>query len=132
MRKSEIDFHGQTILVTGSTRGIGHKTADLFARLGGNVIYTGTGVRPNFLGRNRYLSLDLANPASLKRFFIELKNFSQIDILVNNAGINIIESISDLGSKHWNRILEVNLTGAARLLKVVSARMMARGKGGRF
>lgn len=59
-----------------------------------------------FLGRNRYLSLDLANPASLKRFFIELKNFSQIDILVNNAGINIIESISDLGSKHWNRILK--------------------------
>jgi short-subunit dehydrogenase len=41
----KIDFRGQTVLITGATRGMGKQFADDFASLGANLILTGTDKR---------------------------------------------------------------------------------------
>ena len=51
----KINFQGKTVIVTGSTRGIGYAIAQRFAQLGANVMLSGTSdkvyeVRDEFRG----------------------------------------------------------------------------------
>lgn len=132
MLKSKISLKKKIAVVTGSTRGIGKAIADLLVTMGAQVIYTGTKPSTDIKRRGKcYLRLDLADNASISEFLEKIKKFPRIDILINNAGINAIEPINDLTEENWNRIVQVNLTGAMRLMKAVSQMMIekqTRGK----
>jgi NADP-dependent 3-hydroxy acid dehydrogenase YdfG len=54
----------------------------------------------------------------------------QIDILVNSAGINIkTRSMSDMTPDQWDRVLQVNATGAYNCIHAVLPQMRARRDG---
>ena len=109
-----INFRNKKVLVTGGTRGIGKSVADTFRKLDAIVVAT---------GRNE---LDLSDPASVDKFCGNIKN---VDICVNNAGINYIDSFCDVKDDNWNEILQVNLTGAYKISKVVAKGMVDRQYG---
>lgn len=123
-----ISFKDKTAIVTGGTRGIGRSIVLLLLNLGAKVIYTGTRKKDKHLLREAdYWRLDLSDALSTSRFMHRLRKLSKLDILVNNAGINIIEPIVGIKEEHWNKVIQVNLTGAMLVMREVS-RIMKRSK----
>ncbi len=124
-------------LISGSARGIGQATAELFHKEGAIVIISdirdnaGEEIAQKLGERAEYIQLDVRDENSWSRATEYLTNkFGRIDILVNNAGITgLLESTgpwdaenSDLES--WEEIHRVNSTGvmlgckyAIRLMK---------------
>jgi len=117
-----IDFHGQVVVVTGGTRGIGKQTADEFAALGADVIVTGTKLERDGSG-HRYFAVDFTESASLDRFLIDLEHTGRIDVLVNNAGINRLNPVDEVLMEDWEAIRAVNLDGPLRVTRTVSGIM---------
>lgn len=77
----------KTVLITGSTSGIGKATALLFAKRGYSVIING---RDEKRGKEVatetggvFLRADVTNPKQVAQMFAQIK---QLDVLVNNAG----------------------------------------------
>jgi len=124
-------------LITGSARGIGQSTAELFHKEGAIVIVSdirdeeGKAIVKKLETNAEYLHLDVGDEENwLTVTEYITKEYGRLDILVNNAGITgFLESTgpwdaenSDL--KSWNEVHRVNSTGvmlgckyAIRLMK---------------
>lgn len=131
-----IDFTGQTVLVTGGTRGIGKATADLFADLGANTIVTGTKSfeidslnQENKDPRKQFLQLDLASDSSFDSFINDVLAFERIDVCINNAGINIIESLGAAKLSDFSLIHKINVEGPFKIMQAVMPKMRERNYG---
>ncbi len=55
--------------------------------------------------------------------------FGRIDILVNNAGVTMRKPLEEFSLVEWQRILDVNLTGAFLVSKAVVRSMIKRRAG---
>lgn len=137
----KVDYEGQTVLVTGATRGIGKQLADDFAKLGANLILTGTdknqiealnqaAKRDGRLSR-RYYPVDFSNSDSTRTFVEAIESFQRIDVCINNAGINRISFIDETLLEDWRDILAVNLEAPFMIIRAVS-KLMKRNHYGRI
>lgn len=110
-------FADKCILVTGSTRGIGHAVARRFLEEGARVILHGRKPEPVRNAVNAFkaeygdrvtgFAADLADRNQCRRLCTEA---GEIDVLVNCAGIYEEVAIEDADDAHWHRILDVNTT----------------------
>ena len=97
----KIDFIGQTVLITGATRGIGKQVAEDFARLGASLILTGTNenqindLNKSFGKDRKYYCVDFTDRHGTEMFLRELEKYKRIDVCINNAGINRINYIDE-------------------------------------
>lgn len=121
----------KTILITGSSRGIGLATAKLAAKQGYNVIVH---------GRTDSAELQKAHIAiegSAKVFFDvadksaaaeALSGIGDIDVLVNNAGIarNFLGDIQDMSDDNALEEYEVNVLGTLHCIQAVLPGMQVR------
>lgn len=112
----------KTAVITGASRGIGKKIAEVFAKNNYNVIinYNNSCSDANEL-KNRIVSdggnaeifkcnvSDYSEAKSLIAFCIE--KYGQIDVLINNAGISEIKLFTDITPDDWNKMITTNLTG---------------------
>ena len=117
-----------TILLTGSSRGIGAATADALTAAGATVIGHGTasGIPADFA--------DPAAPAALWAAALDQAG-GAIDILVNNAGVfeaNPLAGDDDAWLGGWERTMRINLTASAALCRLAVLHWQARGCGGRI
>ena len=84
---------GRTVLVTGGTGGIGLGIAEVFYRLGSNVIFCGRARRKLLSVKEKFpgitaLPCDVGDGRQRKNLAAEvLRRFPDLDIAVNNAGI---------------------------------------------
>jgi len=137
----KVDFQGQTVLVTGATRGMGKQFADDFAKLGANLILTGTDKdQIEILNREakrdrqvtrKYYAVDFANAESTKAFIEAIEAYQKIDVCINNAGINRINFIDETLLEDWKEILAVNLEAPFMITRAVS-RLMKKNHYGRI
>jgi NAD(P)-dependent dehydrogenase (short-subunit alcohol dehydrogenase family) len=124
-------------LITGSARGIGRATAELFHREGATVIVSdindteGKALSEMLGERAEYLHLDAGDEDCWRKAEEYLRNgYGKLDILVNNAGITgFLETAGgwnaeDVDLPSWNEVHRVNATGvmlgckyAIRLMK---------------
>ena len=123
----------KTILITGSSRGIGAATARLAKKYGAKVILHGRSesVELKKLVKElkcRYFVSDVRDEESLKK---EIKKLKNIDILVNNAGINPSKTFEQLTNEDWREIFEVNVFGVVNVSREVLGNMVKR-KGGKI
>lgn len=124
-----------TILVTGSTRGIGAAIAETLAQAGATVI--GHGARPRS-GSDAPIAADLSDPQAPERLWLEALDRSptgRIDVLINNAGLfapNPIGASDIAWLDAWEDTLRINLTAAAQLSRLAVQHWQAAGTGGRI
>jgi 3-oxoacyl-[acyl-carrier protein] reductase len=132
----EVDFSNKVVLVTGGTRGIGKAIAELFLENNAEVIATGTDLKNVDVSDNdsvknkiNYKSLDFSSHSSTSSFLKKLEDGPPIDILINNAGINKIDDISNINSKDWDKVNEINLRGPFILTKEIVKKMKSLKQG---
>lgn len=58
-----------------------------------------------------------------------LDTHGQLDILVNNAGITGDKTVRKMTVEDWDRVLQVNLSGAFYLSRAILQHMLDRGYG---
>jgi short-subunit dehydrogenase len=117
------------IIITGGTRGIGKKLAQLFAKEQNNKILV-TGRHENALKSlsesaefNNIITLTL--DLTLMAMQIQsVKNavfsqFDNIDILINNAGSLISKKFTETSEKESREMMEVNFFGPATLIRTL-------------
>ncbi|MDF8333883.1 SDR family NAD(P)-dependent oxidoreductase [Novosphingobium cyanobacteriorum] len=120
----------QTILVTGSTRGIGGAIATALEARGARVIRHGSRKAPGVIGAD--LSDPLA-PQALWQQALEMAG-GTIDVVVNNAGLfqtNPIEASDIAWLDAFEDTLRINLTSAAQLSRFAVKHWLERGTAGR-
>jgi 3-hydroxybutyrate dehydrogenase len=120
----------KTVLITGSTSGIGLGIAREFAGSGQyNIIFNGLekdgadiaaqvgkefGIKVHFNGAN------MLQPDALRMMCSEgAEKFGAINVLVNNAGIQHVSPIEDFPDEKWQSIIGINLNSAFYLSKAV-------------
>lgn len=114
-------FENKVVWVTGSTSGIGRKTALEFAERGANVIIHGFNDRENGvellqqlkeLGSDAFfVDADVAIKKDVDAAVEQIKNkYGKLDVLVNNVGAAIIAgSFEEITESQWDRVIDVNL-----------------------
>src|ERR1700749_790580 len=135
------DLTGQTILITGGSRGLGKEMAFGAARCGADVVVasrkmencvavaeqieseTGRAAMPYQVHVGRWDELDGLVEASYERF-------GKIDTLINNAGMSpLYDKLSNVTEKLFDAVVNLNLKGPFRLSALVGERMVAAGRG---
>src|SRR5579885_3172126 len=131
---------GKTAVVTGASRGIGKAIAQAFAREGAQVAICGrkqetldavaqeSSALP---GKLVPVPCHVGRAAEIQRLVeTTAREFGRIDILVNNAGTNIAqEPVLQVDEAKFDKMIEINLKSAFRLMQAVAPGMCARGSG---
>ncbi len=127
-------------LITGASRGIGKRTAQLFAEHGATVIFTD--LQENDASRELLAELQKVSPRST---FIASnaadydqtmavaeqvqKEYGRLDALVNNAGITRDTLLLRMSPKDWDLVLEVNLRSVFNYCKAFAPMMLKQRSG---
>jgi NAD(P)-dependent dehydrogenase (short-subunit alcohol dehydrogenase family) len=130
---------GMAAVVTGAGGGIGRAASIAFAEAGADVAVVGrnrakleeTARAVEKTGRRALIvEADVTNEASVGRAREDiLREFGKVDILFNNAGITSPKLLGDLPLDEWQRIVDVNLTGAYLCARAFAPDMIARKHG---
>jgi gluconate 5-dehydrogenase len=137
-----LSLKGRTALVTGGSRGLGLQMAEALGEMGAKVA----------ISARKKDELDDA-VSHLKKINVEtkayvcdigkreqvapladavLKDFGKVDILVNNAGATWGAPAEDHPLEAWDKLVNVNLTGAFLLSQQIAKRSMIPAKWGRI
>ncbi len=106
----------KTVMITGSSTGIGKAAAKLFAQRGWNVIATlRTPEKESELTAGDQLmlaKLDVTDPASIQKAIDEgATRFGKIDVLVNNAGYALSGTFESMKPEQIRRQFDTNVFG---------------------
>lgn len=110
----------KTALITGASRGIGAKTAEILAQNGYRVIINYNKSEKealalcenlNSMGGSAFaVRADLSKSSEIKEMFEKIKEISDgVDLLVNNAGIADVSLFTDVSEEKYDEIFNVNM-----------------------
>ena len=128
----------KTAIITGAGTGIGRGIAVSFAKAGYNLTLAGRRTEPleetaKQCGDAQILIIatDVTDRTSVQTLAQKtLETFGGIDILVNNAGINTkARNLDDISDEDWDRVININLTGAFNAFRAVRSQMKKQNDG---
>lgn len=136
--RTMFSLQGKKALIAGASRGIGLAIARATAAHGAHTVLAARST--DALDREvralaeqgcsaEALPLDVADADSIDR---AAQACADADILVNVAGTNIRKRFEDYTAEEYERIMQTNLHGIARLTRGIGKRMAARGAGGKI
>ena len=143
MRVQELfDLTGKVAVVTGGGTGLGRQMADALTDAGADVVLCARkaerceqaaaelalkGVRALGLG------CDVRNPAEIEEVVRRtVDEFGRVDILVNNSGTSWGAAPEDVPLEGWQKVIDVNLTGAFLFAQGVGRVLIEQGEGGKI
>jgi gluconate 5-dehydrogenase len=134
------DLTGKVAIVTGGATGLGKQMAESLGELGADLVLCARNaerckaVAADFeaLGvRTLGLGCDVRDPAAIERVVgATVEQLGRIDILVNNSGTSWGASPEDVPLDGWQKVIDVNLTGAFMFAQQVGRVLISQGEGG--
>nr|AUG32859.1 short chain dehydrogenase [Paulinella longichromatophora] len=128
-----------TVLITGSSQGIGATAARQFAIAGWDLLLVARNdqtlneraIQLKKLGRRvETASIDLASPYDIAPSLIELLDRGLIpQVIINNAGAAYTGSISEMALDQWQWLLQLNLTSIFQVSKTLIPILRKNGGG---
>ena len=135
-------LRGRVAFVTGGTRGIG-------AAISRSLAAQGAAVSAGYSGNDEAAAKfrdafqrdfpdqgfsvhkgDIGSPDDCRRTVQEvIEQQGRLDILVNNAGITADRGVLKMTDEDWQKVLDVNLSGAFYLSQAALRHMLERGSG---
>jgi dehydrogenase/reductase SDR family protein 4 len=130
-------LENKVAIVTGGSRGIGKAIAAAFAREGATVVICGRkqetldAVAQEMGSHVMPHACHVGKPEDLSRLVDRVTHdFGRIDILVNNAATNVAQGhCLAIDDGQFDKMIEVNLKSAFRLIRMVAPGMCQRGSG---
>lgn len=122
----DLGLTGRSVVVTGTSHGIGAAVAASFLAEGARVLGCSRRGRGDLPSAADHVTLDVTDPEAAKRLVATaLDRFGGIDVLVNNVGggrlVAGFESLDDAG---WLASIEVNLMSAVRMIRAAIAHLV--------
>ena len=134
------DLSAHTSVVTGGNGGIGLGLARGLAKAGANLTIWARNEEKNGLAARRLEELgaevlaircDVANEAEVRAALEQtVERFGAVHSLFVNAGVSGAAKFTDLTPDEFQRVLDVNVTGAFLCMQAVVAHMLERAAGG--
>lgn len=131
---------GRSVLITGSSRGIGAQCARTFAQAGYSVAvhYSASADMAQALcaelaamGADAFaVQADVSDSASVNEMMAEVYDrFGTLDVLVNNAGVSLIKLVTDTSDEEWRRVVDTDLGGVFLCCRAALPAMIREHKG---
>lgn len=130
----------KTVLITGSSRGIGKAIAIKYAKKGYNVVINC--IKNKDLLENVKKEIesyqvscyafvgDIGDYNTAAHLFQEIKKlYGHVDVLINNAGISHVGLLSDMTLDTWNKLINNNLTSVFNCCKLAIPDMVQQQSG---
>ena len=111
----------KTIIVTGTSSGIGHQICIQAAKMNFRVLSVSRNTQPlKDIDGIESFKLDITDKNSVKEFVTNLKKRKiKIDILINNAGYLVSELFSDTTYDSFKKTFDVNVFGLAEITRLL-------------
>ena len=131
----------RSVIITGSSQGIGKTTAEQFARDGANVVVTSrsqekvddvaAGINDSdAAGRAIAVECDVRDRDAVEALVeATAEEFGSVDVLVNNAGASFMANFEAISENGWKTIVDINLHGTYHCSQVAGERMREQGGG---
>ncbi|HEY6822243.1 MAG TPA: SDR family oxidoreductase [Burkholderiales bacterium] len=143
MKTAELlSLKGKTALVTGGSRGLGLQMAEALGEMGARLALAARKKEEldEAVGRLEKAGVkaeafvcDIGKREAIAPFAeAVLKKFGRVDVLVNNAGATWGAPAEDHPLEAWDKLVNVNLTGAFILTQIIGKKSMIPAKWGRI
>ena len=131
----------KSVVITGSTSGIGLGMARSFAAEGANIMLNGLGdaaeieklradIETDFKVKVVYCPADMTRPTEIVDMIGQAKrDLGGVDVLVNNAGIQHVAPVDEFPPEKWDQIIAINLTSAFHSIRAALPLMKTNGWG---
>ncbi len=125
-------------VVTGGASGIGRASARMLAEEGaavviGDVSEAGADVAAEIAQEGRrtaFVRTDVTSWGDVERLIgTAVERFERVDVMVNNVGVAIGGAAGEMSEEAWNRVIDVNLTGVWRGMRLAIPQMLRTGGG---
>lgn len=137
--RTRIDLHGQVVLITGGSRGLGLAMAREFAARGCNLILCARNAAEldrasrdlaGGIGKVMTLPCDVTNEGHVREVLAQaLREFHRIDILVNNAGTISVGPIHTMTVADFEQAMDVMFWGMVYPTLALLPHFRERGRG---
>ena len=134
-----MDFKDKTVLITGTSSGIGKETAIQFAKKGSNIILVARRKQKleqiaddlkKFNITTLICECDVSDKLQVEKMSkLVLEKYDSVDILVNNAGFAIYGSVSDLTIEEIESQMATNYFGMIYCIKNFLPSMLKKKSG---
>lgn len=121
---NKTNFKDKTILITGSSSGIGEELVKFFDKISKKVICLDIKNQKYKSTNIQYHRIDLSNSYKLNSFYKKKLDNYVIDVLINCAGYTKSNNTTQYNFNDWVKTMNVNLNSIFILSKLVSINMI--------
>ena len=132
----DFGYEGKVAVITGSSKGIGRKTAEQMVKLGAKVMLVARGEAGlkeakeeiSRFGEVDYVVADVKEDAAASQIVEQtVAKFGRLDVLINNAGGSFAKPFEEVSVSDWEQDLDLKLMAAVRISNAALPHLKKQG-----